>query len=219
MSIDLETIQNRIAQNDELAFKELFEHFFAGLLSYCKSLLRDEPLAEETVEDVFVKLWENRQNLPGIQNISFYLYKAVKYASLDALEKHKRNRSVSLEDVGEAFSFSFSRSESSLISKENCQKISDAVNQLPPKCRLIFRLVKEEGMKYKEVAQLLALSEKTVENQMNIAFKKLIDTLTVTVPELKHYFLSNKNALGKTKTELGFSANIVLLISLFMQRL
>ncbi len=205
MPIDLEEIKSRISQNDELAFKRLFEHFFVGLLSYCKSILKDEPLAEEVVEDVFIRLWENRKALSEIRNISFYLYKAVRYASINALKKQKRIRVLSLEDLGETLSFSFDQSPSQLINKENCEKINSAIEQLPPKCRLIFRLVKEEGLRYKEVAQLLGLSEKTVENQINIAFKKLIDILMVSVPEFKHYFLSNKGFLNKTKTKFEIS--------------
>lgn len=183
----------RISQGDEMAFRELFERFFPGLLSFGTSLLKDQLLAEEVVEDVFVKLWERKEAVTSIQNISHYLYKAVRYASINAFEKQKKHKSISFEDVGESFTFSYSQSESLLISKENCLKISKAINELPERCRLIFRLIKEEGMKYKAVAQLLGLSEKTVENQMNIAIKKLIESLKADLPELNLYFRSGKN--------------------------
>ncbi|MGC4232894.1 MAG: RNA polymerase sigma-70 factor [Niabella sp.] len=186
MTMNFKTILYRISLSDEAAFRELFEHFFPGLLSFCISILKNQHLAEEVVEDVFIKLWENRKTATVVRNISLYLYKAVRYASINALEKKKKYESISLDEVGESFTFTYamSRCESSLISKENCLKIAEAVSQLPPKCRLIFRLIKDEGMKYKEVSQLLNLSEKTVENQMNIAFKKLIEKFNVTIPEL-----------------------------------
>ncbi|ANH83566.1 hypothetical protein A8C56_23640 [Niabella ginsenosidivorans] len=191
--MDSETVLYRISEGDEGAFRELFEKFFSGMLSYAVSLLKDQQLAEEVVEDVFVKLWENRKTARNIRKISFYLYRAVRYASIDAIKTHKRIKSLSFEELGEVFTFSYIPQVNSLINKENCDKISEAVNQLPAKCRLIFRLIKEEGMKYKEVAQLLGLSEKTIENQMNIAVKKLIEALKTDFPEFHLYFSSNKN--------------------------
>jgi RNA polymerase sigma-70 factor (ECF subfamily) len=186
---NFKAILHRISQNDEIAFKQLFEHFFPGLLSFSTSILRNQHVAEEVVEDVFIKLWEKRDTVTSVRKISFYLYKAVRYASINAIEKQKKYASLSLDEVGDFFSFSYSKSDLSLISKENCQKIAEAINHLPPKCKLIFRLVKDEGLKYKEVSELLNLSEKTVENQMNIAFKKLIETLNITAPELTLHFV------------------------------
>lgn len=163
------------------------------MLSYATSFLKDQQLAEEVVEDVFVKFWENRKAAPDIRKISFYLYRAVRYASIDALEKYKKFKSLSFEEVGDTFTFSYIPQANALINKENCQKIAEAINQLPTKCRLIFRLIKEDNMKYKDVAQLLDLSEKTVENQMNIAIKKLIDALRSDFPEFSDYFFPRKN--------------------------
>lgn len=190
--MNFDIILYRISESDEAAFGELFESLFPGLLSFAISILKDQHLAEEVVQDVFIKLWENRQTIDRIENISPYLYKAVRYTSIDALEKRKKFKSVSFEEVGETFTFSFGYQGSSLINKENCLKISEAISQLPAKCRLIFRLIKEDGMKYKEVAQLLDLSEKTVENQMNIAVKKLIEALKADLPEFPQYFLPKK---------------------------
>ncbi len=197
MPIDLKALQVSISLGNELAFKQLFEHFFGGLFSYSKSLLKDDLLAEEVVEDVFVKLWERRETLPEIRNLSIYLYKAIKYASINAIEKKRKHASLSIDEVGEAFLFNGAGSELGLVSKENCDNILKAVGQLPPKCRLIFRLIKEEGLKYKEVAGLLGLSEKTVENQMNIAFKKIIGSLKTTLPELCRNFSGAGYGLSK----------------------
>lgn len=184
----------RISESDEKAFKELFEHFLPGLLSFSISILRNKQLAEEVVEDVFVKLWSNRKDLTNINSISHYLYKAVRYASINALEKEKRDRSISIDNFGDAFTFSYSVSnnELSFINKENCLKISNAIDQLPPKCKLIFRLIKEEGMKYRDVSKVLNLSEKTIEAQMNIAVKKLLLSLKDDFPELGAYFSAKK---------------------------
>ena len=178
-----EDILYRISQGDETAFEELFNSYFAGLLFFAKSFLKNQQLAEEVVEDVFVRLWENRVTAIKIQKLPVYLYTAVRYASIDALKKQKKFKSISFEDVGETTTFSYQPIEGTLISKENYEKISRAINQMPDRSRLIFRLIKEEGMKYKEVAQVLNISGKTVENQMNIAIKKLIELLKADFPE------------------------------------
>lgn len=190
--MNFELILYRISEGDEAAFEELFDSFFPGLVSFAASFLKNRQLAEEVTEDVFIKLWQNREQAKGIHNIAVYLYKAVKYVSIDALEKQKKFKSVSFDEIGDAFTFSYLPQEASLINKENCLKIFEAINRLPARCRLIFRLIKEEGMKYREVAQLLGLSEKTVENQMNIAIKKLIEALKTDFPEFYLYLSSNR---------------------------
>ena len=190
--MEFKTILYRIHDGDEYAFRELYEFFLPGLISFAASILKNRSQAEDVVEDVFLKLWENRKSLINIQRVSFYLYKAVRYTSIDAIERQKKFISISFDEVGESFSFTFEPEDDSLINKENCLKISNAINQLPTRCRLIFRLIKEEGMKYREVADLLNLSEKTVENQMNIAVKKLINVLKPDFPEFSSFFSSKK---------------------------
>ena len=167
--------------NDQAAFDELFTCYFTGLVSFAGSILKDRQLAEEVVEDVFIKLWQNRTTMLSIKNISYYIYTATKYAAINALKSH---RTILYEDFGDDIRLTYTSPETSFISHENISLITGAVNDLPPKCRLIFRLIKEEGLKYDEVARLLQLSVKTVEGQMTIAIKKLTQTLQAMLPEL-----------------------------------
>ncbi len=175
--------------DDQTAFDELFNFYFPGLVSFSSNILKDRQLAEETVEDVFVKLWLNRKTMVSIKSPSHYIYTAVKYASLSAL---KKNNTVFYEDYPEDIELSYSNPESDYISSENIGHITHAINQLPSKCRLIFRLIKEEGLKYEEVAQLLQLSVKTVESQMTIAIKKLTITLQQMLPDMAEHLLRKK---------------------------
>lgn len=164
-----------VAENDDqLAFQVVFRHFFPGLLSFAESYMKNRMFAEEVVEDVFVKLWENRKMLPAIKNLNYYLYVATKHGSINYLEKHRRKyQSFNIEDLEEQ-ALQFRRTpEDLMISEQVLQEIEQIINTLPAKCRLIFRLVKEEGLRYKEVAELLNISAKTVENQMTIALQKL----------------------------------------------
>ncbi len=175
--------------DDQTAFDELFNSYFPGLVSFASNILKDRQLAEEIVEDVFVKLWLNRKTTVSIKSPSHYIYTAVKYASLSAL---KKNKTDFFEDYPDDMVLSYSNPESAYISNENISLIADAINQLPSRCRLIFRLIKEEGLKYEEVAQLLQLSVKTVESQMTIAIKKLTNTLQQMLPDLTENLLRKK---------------------------
>ena len=164
-----------VAENDDqLAFQELFRHFFPGLLSFAEAYMKNRVFAEEVVEDVFIKLWENRKTLPAIRNLNYYLYVAVKHAAINYLEKNRRQPALfSIDQLEESVLCFRQTPEDLLISEELLKEITSIINSLPPQCRLIFRLVKEEGLKYREVAELLNVSAKTVENQMSIAFHKL----------------------------------------------
>ena len=177
--------------DDEVAFGELFRLYFPRLLLFTEAILKSREQAEEAVEDVFLKLWENRNTMVSINNFSHYIYTASKYAAINALKARKKTFE---EITGDDFwlDYTYNGPEADLISNENLKEILQAINQLPPRCRLIFRLVKEEGMKYQEVAQLLQLSVKTVENQMIIAIRKIQDTLAVFLPELKKRFSKKK---------------------------
>lgn len=175
--------------DDQTAFDELFNFYFPGLVSFASNILKDRQQAEELVEDVFVKLWQNRKTMVSIKSPSHYIYTAVKYTALSAL---KKKNTIFYEDYSDDTELTYSSPESDYISNENIALINEAINQLPPKCRLIFRLIKEEGLKYDEAARLLQLSVKTIESQMTIAIKKLTDTIQEMLPDMAEHILRKK---------------------------
>lgn len=166
-----------IADNsDEQAFDELFRMYYPGLLSYAHSLLKDKQRSEEICIDVMFRLWQNRKMLLTIKNLSLYLYIAIKHEVISYMRSKMYKglqKSVSLDEAGESFGFELSNNELRIIDKELLAEVNAVINTLPPRCRLIFKLIKEDGFKYSEVAKLLELSVKTVENQMTIAMKKI----------------------------------------------
>lgn len=175
--------------DDQTAFDELFNFYFPGLVSFASNILKDRQQAEELVEDVFVKLWQNRKTMVSIKSPSHYIYTAVKYTALSAI---KKKNTIFYEDYSDDIELTYSSPESDYISNENIALINGAINQLPPKCRLIFRLIKEEGLKYDEAAQLLQLSVKTIESQMTIAIKKLTSTIQEMLPDMAEHILRKK---------------------------
>ena len=170
----LHTLCLAIAENDDQgAFGELFALYYPRLLSFAVTILKNRELGEEVVEDVFMKLWQNRKMLNAIKNINYYLLVAVKHTALDYLNKEKKVQFVSLENIELEPGDLELNPENALISRESILAIQKIIEFLPDKCKLIFRLVKESGLKYREVAELLNISIKTVETQMSIALSRV----------------------------------------------
>jgi RNA polymerase sigma-70 factor (ECF subfamily) len=169
-------------QDDQAAFGELFQLFYPRLLMLAQAILKDRQTAEEAVQDVFMQLWKNRKVLPAINNLQYYLLVAGKHAALDHLEKMERRSYMPLEDAGIEFGKIEVTPEHVLISAETMQAIQVSIDELPPRCKLIFRLVKEDGLKYREVADLLQVSVKTVETQMSLALSKVYVALQSRLP-------------------------------------
>lgn len=165
--------QERIALGDSRAFRQLFDYYAEKLTHFAFSIIRNQEAAVEIMDEVFVKVWKNRSGLPQVKNLTTYLYTAIKNTSLNYLSK-KAN-----EQITEPFDFvninlhTGESPEQSLINAEIFKKINAAVDALPPKCKIIFKLVREDGLKYREVAEILNISINTVDAQMVIAVKKI----------------------------------------------
>lgn len=162
-----------VANDDEVAFEAIFKLFYVKLLQFAATILKSREEAEEVVEDVFMKLWDNRKTLPAIKNLNFYLLVAVKHCALNYLEKNKKHNNIVLEELEVEFGELSMNPEESLISSEKIKNIQRIIDNLPAKCKLIFRLIKEDGLKYKEAATLLNLSVKTIEAQMSLALSRI----------------------------------------------
>lgn len=177
MQVLLEKISR---DSDQLAFRQLFMQYSDRLIVFAASLLPSREEAEEAVSDVFVKIWQHRAGLTSIQHFNTYLYTAVRNTAYNYRERAGRTPEILPgEHIQVAVNTWSASPEEMLISKENLRKIELAINALPPRCKLIFRLVKEDGLKYREVATILNISINTVNTQMALALKKLgevIDT-------------------------------------------
>ena len=170
----IELLQQQIALfNNQQAYSELFLHFYPSLQQFAFSFLKSKQLSEEAVSDVFIKIWENRKTLHTITNLKFYLFTSTRNSALNYLKKQKGSQNLLPDDYWVELNSVFFDPWQLMITAEMIRKIQEAVQSLPPRCKLIFKLVKEEELKYREVAELLNLSVKTVENQMTIALKKI----------------------------------------------
>lgn len=166
-------LQKVCQDDDERSFEGLFKLFYLRLLNFCIQYVDNRESAEEIVSDVFTKLWLARKNADQIQNLETYLFIAVKNRSLNHLKQFSRYRVHLLEDVTAHSLINLHNPEKELVQRELIFKMDQAINSLPEQCRIIFSLVKEDGLKYKEVAEILGISPRTVETQLVRALKKL----------------------------------------------
>ncbi len=175
---DIANFQHQLCTaDDQQAYKGLYLHFQPWLYQFAYSYIKSHELAEEIVSDVFIRVWEKRKQLSGVANLRLYLYVSTKNFSLNYLQKIRKNRAFQLEELSVEISSLYADPEQLMITRQMYDRVSFAVNQLPPRCKMIFKLVKEDGLKYREVAELLDLSVKTVEAQMSMAIRKLANTI------------------------------------------
>ena len=180
MNADLQHIQQLIAEGNEKALASLYQLFSKRLLHFARLLTRSTELAEEIVEDTFVKLWSNRATIGNINNLSVYLYVTVKNRSLNAIErKAKELVNIPFDHLEIEMGQPGCDPYSLLITAEMMQRMQHAVESLPPRCKMIFKLVRQDGLSYKEVAEILNISVNTIDVQMAIAVKKICTALNI----------------------------------------
>lgn len=174
----IQKLLDRISiKGDEKAFQQLFELYVDGLSRFSISILKNKELAEEAVSDVFFNVWVHRSKLSQIENFKAYLFTSVRNTALNYLDKEKRSKVIQLEDLSVSILIDDICPESELICKELKEAIGQAIGHLPERCKLIFILAKIEQLKYKEIAQILDISVKTIDNQLTIAIKKIGDEI------------------------------------------
>ena len=178
----IQELQQRIAEyEDAAAYKKLFLLFFLPLKSFSYSILKSNEYAEEVVSDVFVEVWARRKQLMEIENLKMYLYISVRNASLRQLQKIKKTKILSLDNLQVTFASADLNAVDSIISKELVTKIEFAIEQLPPQCKIIYKLAKEDKLKYKDIGELLSISVKTIDNQIATALKKIASVLNLSI--------------------------------------
>lgn len=172
-----------IAEGDETAFAQLYLHFGKKLVQFAVSLIRSRQIAEELVEDVFVNLWANRAGILQIDNLTVYIYVAVKNKGLNMLS-HKARELVTapFDDLDVAVDEFAADPYDLMITAEMMARMQQAIETLPPRCKIIFKLIRENGLKYKEVAEILNISVNTIDVQMAIAVKKICTALHIEKP-------------------------------------
>ncbi len=167
--------ENAYKAFDERDLEEVFEKFYHPLCHFASGYLNDHESAEEIVQQVFINLWDQRSTMDAKRNIKSYLYTSVKNRCLNYIRDNKKFRSYYLDVELE---LEIAVPERDLPAESDlARQINQALDKLPEKCREVFMLCRFEELKYKEVAQRLNISQKTVEAQMSKALKILKEEL------------------------------------------
>lgn len=164
----------RIKEGDEKAFEGLFRAYYPFLCSYATRILKDATAAEEIVQELFVKLWEKRSATHIGTSVKNYLFSSVKNLCLNHI-RHAGVRDEYVKKIQQEqqyFSDEDAESESVLF-----EMLEAEIESMPEKRREIFRMSRRDGLKYREIAEKLNISVKTVEAQMGLAFKYLREKL------------------------------------------
>ena len=172
-----------LAKQDEAAFEQVFKAHFKNLHVYAITIIHEETAAEEVVQQVFFKLWERSKGLTIAGSVAAYLYRAVYNESLNYL-KHQKVQSGYQQHIVRSMKNDNDTAGKKLSLKELEEKLGKAINELPEQCRTIFQLSRFEELRYREIADRLGISVKTVENQMGKALKIMRTKLAEFLPLL-----------------------------------
>lgn len=174
-------------------FEILFKKLYAPLCRQSFRLVREKSVAEDLVQDVFLKFWNRKESLPENLNIEAYLYQSVRNTCLNYLKTEKKWANQETEDI-----FQISQNQTTdgrILVNELENALQNGIDEMPEGCRNIFILSRYEDLSYKEIAETLDISIKTVEGQMSKALrilrKHLMDFLVILpllISTIFHFF-------------------------------
>ncbi len=166
-----------VGEHSERAFRMIVNAYQDKVIRFISLFVSSRLECEELASDVFISLWKNKENLAGISDLDNYIFIVAKNKALNHLRKGKAEL-VDLDTYQvDVFHNTETTPESIYISQEEVEKLNAAINELPQKTKMAFTLVRENKLKYKDAAEILGVSIKTIEKQVAAAVAKLKERL------------------------------------------
>lgn len=159
-------MQDLAAKDDARALEILFHRHYETLCRYVFAILKCHHTTQEVVSDVFLKIWNQRHTLHIQVSLRAYLLTAVRNLAIDYLRRQARHRTVEADAIHSDLPCGYTSAHDQVVGREADDIIEAAIERLPRQGRAIFRLSRDGGMKYREIADYLGLSIKTVETHM-----------------------------------------------------
>jgi RNA polymerase sigma-70 factor (ECF subfamily) len=170
-------IAGRIRKGDKAEFESLFRSSYVSLVRYAKTLIKDQDTAEEVVQELFVRLWQEREKINIESSLNGYLFRSVHNRCLHYID-HRKVVERHAEDMSERPQQTDEDPYEILHYKDLQERIARILEKLPERCGMIFCMSRFEGLKYSEIAEKLSVSVKTVEASMGRALKEFRKVLT-----------------------------------------
>lgn len=184
-AIDIKTLLKMVADDNRLAFNMFYDLYYDQIFRFSYYFLKDTEACREVVAETFFSIWQSRLKLKDIENIETYLFVTVRNEATRYLSRSSKSRFVSLEDTTLQLTARENESpEDKLLMEEMERILNRVIDELPEKCRLIFLLARQEGLKPKEIAERLSINESTVRVQMKIAIDKIVASLKPHFPDI-----------------------------------
>ncbi|WP_255418450.1 RNA polymerase sigma factor [Parabacteroides sp. AM08-6] len=185
VKIDIDHLARSVSEDNRSAFNMLYQVYYENVFRFSYYFLRDKEACREVVSDVFFSIWQSRKKLKEITNLEAYFYIVTKNEAMRYLNRKNEYEKLSLDDFPiELEDLEASSPDGQLIDKEIETLLTQIINELPDKCRLIFLMARQEGLKPKEIGKILSISESTVRVQMKIAVEKIIEKIRPHFPDL-----------------------------------
>jgi RNA polymerase sigma-70 factor (family 1) len=178
----------QVIQGDAIAFGQLFQAYKDKLYSFIYHLSGSATIAEDVLQDVFLKIWRDRSQLDGIDNFNAYLYKMAQNHAINVLRRQSRE-ALLLNEV-QRLAPEGVQGHELLSAKEVQAVLQQAVNNLPPQQKKVYQLGREQGMKYEEIAYELNITVSTVRNHMVQALKAVREFIATNYPSFILYSIS-----------------------------
>ncbi len=162
----------QISQGDELAFRQIFNNYHGKLYSFILKITESNETAEDTVHDVFLKLWLHKERLPEIQHLNAYLFKMAQNTAYNGLRKLAK-QTLLMNELEKGTSLASGDPDEKLATKEVMQLIHNAVSKLTPQQKEVYKMSREEGLKQEDIAKRLNISIFTVKRHLTDALNQL----------------------------------------------
>jgi RNA polymerase sigma-70 factor (family 1) len=175
----------RVVQGDEIAFGQLFREYKNKLYSFIFHLSGSATIAEDVLQDVFLKIWRDRDQLTGIDNFNAYLYRMAQNTAINVLRRQSRE-ALLLNEV-QRLAPEGVQGDELLAAKEVQTALQQTINNLPPQQRKVYQLGQEQGLTYEQIAGSLGISTSTVRNHMVQALKAIREFIAFHFPSLLIY--------------------------------
>lgn len=176
-----------LKKGSESAYKKIYSLYYNDLCSYVFNFTNDKDLSEDIVQNVIFAIWKNKHKLNIHNSLKAYLYKSCYNEFIDTYKRQKKQidyvTSVKITTLNTFFD-----EDTNNFSEKRVLQVQKAIEKLPKKCKEVFTLTKIEGLKYREVADRMKISVKTVEAHMGLAIRKIKEQVIIIITLLLHFF-------------------------------